>query len=397
MTGAQQALSGLRIVDLSSGVSGPYCTRLLADLGAEVIKIEKPGEGDEARKWGPFPEDQPHPEKSGLFLYLNAGKKGITLNLDTETGAEIFRAMVKEADVVVENFPPGILSRLNLGYETLTETNPALIMTSISYFGQAGTYRDYQGSDMIAQALGGLMQLSGLPDREPLKAPGCQAEYLAGINAAAATLTAVYHRDETGLGQWVDVSAVEAVASLLEGAVLGYSYNRVLRQRSGSRHPALYPSAILPARDDYLYVDAGGDLESLASFLGLPQFEPKFRENPRQYADELDALILPRLQERTAAELFEQAQEWRLPFARVLGIEDVLHDPQHQARGFFVEIDHPVAGSFRYPGAPFQMSQTPCRVSRPAPRLGEHNQEIYCRRLGFSAAELVKLREAGVI
>lgn len=394
----EQALSGLRVLDVSQYVSGLYCTKLLADFGAEVIKIEPPGSGDVSRRAGPFLKDRPHPERSGLFLHLNTNKKSITLNLKTKAGVKLFKELVKSMDVLVENFNPNVMPELGLGYEALQKINPSLIMTSISYFGQSGPYREFSASEIVASALGGLMHLTGLPDREPLKGWGSPAEYQAGVNAAAATMTAVYFRDETGLGQQVDVSVMETVASLLEGATLSYGYNRLLRQRAGFRHHAVYPSTILPCKDGYIHVHAAANREVFAQFLETPQqlLDPEL-DDALAHADEIDFIMLPWLMEREAEAIFHSAQEWRLPFAMVLQIDEVLRDPQHQAREGFVEIDHPVAGKLTYPGAPFKLSQTPWRVNHPAPLLGEHNQEVYCGQLGYSKADLVRLREGGVI
>ncbi len=393
-----RALSGLLALDLSQNISGPYCTKLLADYGAEVIKIEKPGLGDSSRRAGPFPGDQPHPEKSGLFLFLNANKKSITLNLEVEDGLALFKRLAEGSDIVVENLPPGTMVGLGLDYEALAELNPALIMTSISYFGQWGPYRDFQGSDIIAQAMGGLMGLTGEAEREPLKLPLSQAEFQAGLNAAVATLCALYFRDETGRGQQVDVSVQEAVASILEASVATYSYSGFVRGRMGARHQLQCPSKVMRTEDGFIHVQAGANWDHFATFLDIPQLmEPRLASILRyHYADEIEGLIQSRLERREATEIFPAAQEWRIPFALVLGIDELMADPQYEARSFFQEIGHPLAGRLTYPGAPFKMSQTPHQTGR-APLLGEHNEQIYGQRLGLSAKELVKLKENGVI
>lgn len=395
----EQALSSLFVLDLSENISGPYSTKLLADYGAEVIKVEKPGEGDPARRMGPFFKDEPHPEKSGLFLFLNANKKGITLNLGSKSGIAIFEKLVQKADILVENLGPGVLAGFGLDYQALAKINPSLIMTSISYFGQEGPYRNYQGSDIIAQAMGGLMQLTGETEREPLKLPGSQAEFQAGLNAAVVTLCALYFRDQTGEGQHIDVSVQEAVVSILEGAVATYSYSGHIRGRLGSRHHLQCPSRVMRCKDGWIHVQAGANWDHFAAFLQTPELlEPRLASILRyHYADEVEGLIQPWLMKHGAEEIFSSGQEWRIPFALVLGIEELGEDPQYQARGFFPEIDHPVAGRFAYPGAPFRMSETPWRMVRPAPLLGEHNEEIYVGKLGFSREDLVRLGRNGVI
>ncbi len=394
---SDQALSGILVLDLSENISGPYCTKLLADYGAEVIKIERPGGGDIGRSIGPFPQDEPHQERSGLFLLLNTNKKGITLDL--ERGTHIFKRLVKEADVVVENFAPGAMSDMGLGYQALAEINPSLIMTSISYFGQWGPYRDYRGADIVAQAMGGLMGLTGEAEREPLKLPGSQAEFQGGLNGAVATLCALYFRDQTGQGQHIDISLQEAVASILESAVSIYSYSDLIRGRTGPRNPLQCPSTAMRCRDGWVHVQAGANWDHFATFLHTPQLmEPRLASILRyHYADEVERLIQPWLEGHEVEEIFSSAQEWRIPFAKVLDIDELMEDPQYESRGFFVEIEHPLAGRLPYPGAPFRMSQTPWQVVRPAPLLGEHNDEVYLGRLGLSKEEMARLREGGVI
>jgi len=393
-----RALSGLVVLDLSENISGPYCTKLLADYGAEVIKIEKPPLGDSSRRAGPFPNDQPDLEKSGLFLFLNTSKKSITLNLESESGPQIFKRLVERADIVMENFRPGVMASLGLDYEALAEINPALIMTSISYFGQWGPYRDWDGSDIIAQAMGGLIGLTGEADREPLKLPLSQAEFQAGLNAAVAALSALYFRDETGEGQHIDVSLQEAVASILEAAVTMYHYSGFVRGRMGSRHHLQCPSRVMPAKDRFIHVQAGANWDDFATFVKAPQLmEPRLASILRyHYADEVEGLIQPWLETHEAREIFATGQEWRIPFSLVLGIDELMEDPQYGARGFFQEIDHPLAGRLTYPGAPFRMSETPPEEKR-APLLGEHNEQVYTGALGLSKDDLTDLKEHGVI
>jgi CoA:oxalate CoA-transferase len=392
------ALSNLVVLDLSENISGPYSAKLLADYGAEVIKIEKPPLGDSSRRAGPFPNDQPDLEKSGLFLFLNTGKKSITLNLESEGGAQIFKRLMGITDILVENSRPGTMDSLGLNYEALATINPALIMTSISYFGQWGPYRGWDGSDIIAQAIGGLMGLTGDADHEPLKLPLSQAEFQAGLNAAVAILSALYFRNEAGEGQHIDVSLQEAVASILEASVTMYSYSGFVRERMGSRHHLQCPSRIMPARDRFIHVQAGANWDHFSTLLEAPRLmEPRFASILRyRYADEVEGLIQPWLEKHDARDIFVTGQEWRIPFAPVLGIDELMGDPQYEARGFFQEIDHPLAGRLTYPGAPFKMSQTPARAQR-APLLGEHNEEVYIGTLDLSEDNLIDLKEYGVI
>jgi CoA:oxalate CoA-transferase len=384
-------ISDLKVLDLSQHVSGPYCTKLLADFGADVIKIENPHGGDTSRCYGPYPEDIPDREKSGLFLYLNTNKKSITLDLGTETGTLILEQLVPQMDILVENLGPG-----SIDYQKLQALNPSLIIASISYFGQDGPFRDYQGSDIVAQALGGMMTLTGLSDREPLKLAGPQAEYQAGINAAIAIMTALHFRDETGLGQHIDISVMECLASILEGSLLSQNYDGTVRERDGARHPTMYPSTILPCKDGYIHVDASTDWETFATFAQIPELLEFKPEDLREKANEIDTLLTRWLAQYTMEEIFHKAQEWRLPFAMVLGADNLSNDPQMIARDYFIDIEHPVTGQLSYPGSPFKMSRCQPKTGR-APLLGEQNQEIYCDLLGYSFLDLTKLSAMGVV
>jgi CoA:oxalate CoA-transferase len=437
---ADGALSGLTVLGLSQNVSGPYCTKLLADYGAAVIKIEKPRTGDDARRVGPCPNrtaetvstnplspshggsirlgntpnspsrkypaplsrnsrhDTPDIEKSGPFLFLNTSKKSITLDIENEAGRDIFMRLAKQADIVVENFKPGTMAQLGLNYEALTESNSKLIMASISYFGQTGPHHDWEGADIIAQAMGGLMHLTGDPDREPLKLPLSQAELQAGLNTAVAILCAVYYRDATGEGQYIDISIQDAVASILEGAISTYSYSAAVLNRTGTRHRYKCPSTIMKAKDGYVHMEAGAYWEHFATLTESPQLlQPRLASMLRyRHADEVEEAIWPWVESRTAEEIFTEGQEWRMPVAKVMGIEELDSDPQYAARNYFQDINHPQAGRLTYPGAPFKMSETPADIRR-APLLGEHNAEIYTGLLGMSADEMAGLRERNVI
>jgi CoA:oxalate CoA-transferase len=395
---ADSALSGLVVLDLSENISGPYCTKLLADYGAEVIKIEKPQTGDASRRTGPFPDDNPDTEKSGLFLFLNTSKKSITLDIEHNIGRDIFERLVKQADIIVENFKPGTMTKLGLNYEALANINPKLIMTSISYFGQTGPHCDWNGTDIVAQAMGGLMHLTGEPDQEPLKLPLSQAEYQAGLNAAVAILCAVYYRDATGEGQYIDISVQEAVASILEGAISTYSYSGVALNRTGARHRYKCPSTLMKAKDGYVHMEASAYWNHFVTMVESPDLlQPHLASILRyQHADEVEKAIRSWVQSHTADEIFARGQEWRMPVAKVMGVEELNSDPQYAARDYFLDIDHPQAGRLNYPGAPFKMSETPAEINR-APLLGEHNAEIYTTLLKLSRDELTKLKERNVI
>ena len=395
---ADGALSGLTVLDLSQNISGPYCTKLLADYGATVIKIEKPHTGDDSRRAGPFPNDEPDIGKSGLFLFLNTSKKSITLDIEHPSSRDIFLKLVKQANIVVDNFNPGTMKKLGLNYEALTKVNPHLIMASISSFGQTGPHRDWHGSDIVAQAMGGLMHLTGEPNKEPLKLPLSQAEYQSGLNAAVAILCAVYYRDATGEGQYIDISVQEAVASILEGAISTYSYSGTVLNRTGARHRYKCPSTIMQSKDGYVHIESSAYWDHFAAMIEAPELlQPHLSSILRyQHTDEVEQAIRPWVESHTAEEILSKGQEWRMPVAKVMGIEELDGDPQYAARNYFQDIDHPQAGRLNYPGAPFKMSETPAEIKR-APILGEHNDEIYTALLKLRRDELTGLKERNVI
>ena len=398
-----QALSDVKVVDVGQYITGPYCSKLLAELGAEVIKVEKPGSGDGARKVGPFPQDIPHPEKSALFLYLNTDKKGITLDLETELGVKIFKELVRDADVLVENYEPDEMASLGLSFDQLREINPKLIMTSISNFGHTGPYRDFKGTNLTMTAMGGALAITGLDP--PVKLGGSQTEYMAGLMGFNATMGALLWRDENEKGQHIDLSIMEVVAGNLEGTSTEYLYMGMTRLRRGlqmMRFVYGHPVGFYPCRDGWVIVTPGlGGIPKLALLLGHPEYmeEELFKNRfmrQSQWQDFDEKYMYPYLKEHDASEVFHGAQELRMPFGMIQNVDELLEDEHLRERAFFVEQEHPVAGKVTYPGAPFKMSETPCQVGW-APLLGEHNQEIYCQKLGYTLDDLVQLGQAGVI
>ena len=398
----EQALSGVKVLDLTWYIAGPYCTKLLADHGADVLKIERPGEGDPARRIGPFLDDEPHSEKSGLFLYLNTSKRSITLNLKTRAGVKLFKELAREADVMVENYSPGTMARLGLGYEALEKLNPKLVMTSLSNFGQTGPYRDYKSAHLVHNAMGGWMYSIGEPHREPLQVGGWFAHYVAGVCAAVATAGALYHQRETGEGQYIDLSMMECmipihIANMVMTPYLGWS-----RKRVGNIIVTGF-GYLASCQDGYLGVNAWTpqQWEELCRFIGMPEIidEPKYRAptGRRDYAREITARIDPWFRDKKKEETFYAAQERRVPFGLAPTTEELLNLVQLKAREWFVDVEHPVTGTVPYPGAPFKMSETPRRLRRSAPLLGEHNWEVYGKQLGHSREDLVRLKERGAI
>jgi CoA:oxalate CoA-transferase len=389
-------LGDIRVLDLTEAVAGPFCSKLLAGLGAEVIKVEPPGTGDVSRCIGPFVHEVPHTEQSAAFLYLNTGKKSITLDITSHTGIALLQRLVQECDILVESFPPGYLDQLGLGYTALEHLNPGLIYTSITPFGQTGPYRDYQGSDLIAQAMGALMHSIGLPDREPLKVGGNAALYATGISAFSATMLALYVRDATGHGQHVDVSAMETITVAQIHASIQHQFGRV---------PTRRPNTLVRAQDGWVHAGLERGVREdtwarVCALMGQPELadDPKFntREARREHQQELLALISAWTATRPKEEIYHALQGLQTVAGYVATIADLSTSRQLLAREFFQPLDHPDAGTATYPGAPFTMHGMSWQHAR-APLLGEHNVEVYCDRLGYTREELTQLRGLGII
>jgi len=402
----EQALADLKVVEWGNFVSAPYCTKLLAEMGAEVIKIEAPNNGDESRRYGPFPDDCPDAEKSGLFLYLNTNKLGITLDPSKKTGKEILVKLLQSADIFVENQPPDLVKELELDFDHFKMLNSRIIVTSIAPFGQNGPYRNWKGYDINCCALGGIARTIGYPQREPLTPPLNQGHYQAGLMAAIATLLALFARDKNGKGIHVDISEAECWATFHIGmGIQPFIEEGRVRKRSGHFSPHRpYPDTVLPCKDGYVCIDTPQNRQwkRFLEVMGNPQWsKDSIFEDRINTADEhwekADAYLSEWLTGYTKEEIFDLCQRNRIPAAPVRTVEEVVKDIQLRERGYFIEIDHPIAGKLKYPGTSYQFSLTPSIVRMPAPSLGEHNQHILCNRLGFSKSDLVALRKCEVI
>ena len=403
MTG--KALADLRVVELAEFISGPYCTKLLADLGAEVIKVEKPGVGDISRRLGPFPNDIPHSEKSGLFLYLNTNKLGITLDIDTATGKEILKELLKDADVFVESNPRKTMEELELDYETLRKINPQFVMTSITPFGQTGPYRDYKCHDINISSASGLSAPQGFPDREPLTMPAHQCSYYAGTTAAAATMVAVYARNIGHQGQHVDISQVRCWATTDSINVSRFVTDQAVRPRTGRQMPGVFPYTVMPIKDGMalMVIVTESDWQAILNMMGKPEWaeDPRFQTQYSRYEhrEEVMSLMKPWLMSHTRAEIFKLSLEAGAFRACVplQTVDEMVNSVHLKEREFFVEIDHPEAGKLKCSGAPYRFTETPWAIRCRAPVLGEHNEEIYCHRLGYTKQDLARLRVTGAI
>jgi len=401
------ALEGVRILDFSHQIAGPYCTKVLADYGADVIKIERPPAGDPARGMGPFFKDEPHLEGSALFLHLNTNKQSVTLNLKTALGRELALKLAAQVDIVVENFRPGVMERLGLGYEALRAVNPKVILTSISNFGQSGPYRDLRASELTLYAMGGPMNITGNRAYEPLKLGGNVVQYHAGGIAAFATMLALELVETGGEGGQIDISIYETQAGFRDRRVIyltahAYTGDIGRRPETGIR-PGV---GVRPCLDGYVNIHATGKgkLQSFLRMIGRDDLvaDPRVAtamvllQHP-DLAEEIEASYLGWLMQTTKRDAAAIAQQHKLLAAPINTISDVLSDPAFRARGAFEVIDHPRTGPATYTGRPFVMYETPRLPARRAPLVGEHTVEILRDKLGYAEEEIGKLGMMGIV
>jgi crotonobetainyl-CoA:carnitine CoA-transferase CaiB-like acyl-CoA transferase len=401
---ADRALEGLRILDCGGTKAAAYATKLMADLGADVIKVEEPGVGDPSRHAGPFPGGVAHPEKSGAFLYLNCNKQGITLDLRQARGRKILERLTAEADVLVHAYPPKGAEDRGLEYGPLSGLNPRLVMASISPFGQDGPYRDHKAYDITTASAGGWAWINGwpgAPEMPPLKAFGEQTEYQAGVNAAVATMGALFWRLRSGQGQHIDISAQECITSIIELSYVFWPYMKIPAVRWGQR--PIHPIDGFECKDGWVFVLCieEAQWQSLVELMGNPEWASwEVFGNRLVRASNWDALrpfLADWVSEWKVDDLYRAAQAKRIPFAPVSSMADLLDSDHLKARGFFVQIGHPEAGSLQYPGAPYKLGATPWEIRSPAPTLGQHNEAVLAGGLGLSPGELASLKEEGVV
>lgn len=399
------ALAGLTVVDFGQMVSAPWCARLFADYGADVIKVEPP-QGDAARHVGPYPGDQPHPERSGLFFINNTNKRGIVCDVTKDAGRELFLRLLTRADVLIENNLPPQMREWGLNYEQLAAINPELVVISITPFGQCGPYSDWNGYDLNAFHLTAAgSRYCGRPEDMPLKHGTFSADYFGAAVGAAWGLAAVYGRTLTGGGQQVDVSCSEAIAALFVGSqnIGGYAQDGRFDLRNGTDMGQNAPATILPCRDGYVWmlVIEESQWKGLRRVMGDPEWARLEMFNSRQARAENADLIYDRIREWCAQhnklDIQERAQAEGCPITAVYTVDEVARQPHLIGRGQFVEIKHAEIGWVRTLGAPFRLPASPGGPCRPAPLLGEHSAQIWCELLGVSLAQFERLRRQGVI
>ena len=368
-------IADLRVLDLSQGVAGPFCAKLMADFGADVVKAEPP-EGDWARTSGPFPEDRPHHEKSGRFLYLNTNKRGMVVDLRDAAGRALLHEMIAEVDVVVESCLPGTVESSAVQYAALSRINPRLVLTSVTPFGRTGPYRDYPATDLTVAAMSGLLLATGEPDREPLSGAGPRSSYVTGYMAYIATLAALRARQWTGSGQHVDISALESTVAVIECFTTLNAYTGEDWRRHGNRRTHIHPSSIFRCRDGYVQLHLLRE-EQWQNFCRVMEREDllvdsRFLLNVDRvrHAQEVDAEIIPWFLARSKVDVERMCQEKRVPAVMVADPESLAVSPHLVSREFWVEATHPVAGMLKYPGAPFKLPASPWRLRSTAPCLG---------------------------
>jgi crotonobetainyl-CoA:carnitine CoA-transferase CaiB-like acyl-CoA transferase len=392
------ALQDVRILDLSRFISGPYCTQILADMGAEVIRIEKVGGGDD-RFLGPF---APNGESMGVMVY-SRNKRGITLNIRTEEGRDLFRRLVKVSDVVLENFTAGYLESLEIGYEDLSKVNPGIIFASITAYGRYGPYAAKGGFDQIVQGMSGMMYVTGHPGDPPTKAGVSLNDYGAAIYNALGIVLALRHRDKTGEGQQIDVSLFDTAISFMETIIPEYKVNHRVRPQIGNRRPYTAPTDTYRAKDGYVSISISteGLWRRFTKLIGREDLtnDPRFTGNANRAVNQqyLNNLAAAWVADKTVEEVLRLLDEAHIPCGTVQTITEVVEDPQVKAREMIVDIEHPGAGSVPLPGIVIKMSKTPGEIRSPAPLAGQHNEEVYRELLGLSQEEIEELRHRGVI
>ncbi len=391
-------LEGVRILDLTRVLAGPYASMVLADLGAEVIKVELPSSGDESRGFGPFQNGE-----SAYFTSVNRGKKSVTIDLRQERGRDLALGLAETCDVLVENFRPGSMDRFGLGYETVHAKYPQLVYASISGFGQTGPYAQRPAYDVLIQAMGGLASITGEPNSPPVRVGSSIADLSAALFGAVGILAALQRASRTGEGQQIDISMLDCQVALLENALARYAVSGEVPQPLGSRHPAITPFQFFAVSDGHIVLAAGNEglWRKLCTALGLLDLieDSRFADNALRTENHaaLEPLLAEVLADKTVAEWCEVLVQAGVPSGPLCDVGEVFNDEQIAAREMIVEIDHPIAGRQAMSNSPLKFSQTPIQLQRPAPLLGQHTEEVLRNMLDLGTDEITGLRADGVI
>jgi crotonobetainyl-CoA:carnitine CoA-transferase CaiB-like acyl-CoA transferase len=391
-------ITGLRVLDLSRALAGPFCSMMLGDMGADIIKVEQPGVGDNSRAWGPPFQGG----ESSYFLSVNRNKRSIGLNLRDPQGAEVLRRLVAQSDIVLENFVPGTLDRLGFSYAECRAIKPDLIYCSISGFGQLGPDRERAAYDQIAQGIGGVMSITGEIGGPPMRVGIAIADIMAGMFAGYAIMSALYHRQATGEGQFIDTSLLDGQLAIMTYQAARYLATGEAPSSSGNHHPTIVPYGVYKAADGYLNIAVGTEdlWRRFCTALGIEHLrdDPRFATNPLRQAnrEHLNALLEPIFAGRTAAEIDALMIEYGIPCGAVLDLKGAFENPQVAALNAVRSITHPTAGEIQFVGPPYRLSATPAEVRLPPPLLGQHTDQILAH-LGYAPAQITQLREARVI
>jgi crotonobetainyl-CoA:carnitine CoA-transferase CaiB-like acyl-CoA transferase len=392
-------LEGIRVLDLSRILAGPYCSMILGDLGADVIKVERPKTGDDTRSWGPpFAGGE-----SAYFICLNRNKRSLTLNLQTQKGVQILKELVKLSDVLIENFSVGTMEKLGIGWEVLSQINPRLIFCSITGFGPDGPSKNKQGYDVLVSSVGGLMSITGEQEGNPVKVGVAITDVVTGVYAQGAIVTALYARDRTGRGQRIDLSLLETQVASLVNMASSYLLSGEVPKRWGTAHESIVPYQSFKAKDRFVTICVGNDSlwAKFCQAIGRPDLtnHPKFRTNPLrvQNRKELIGILEGIISQKTAQEWVKMLDTADVPVGPINTLDEVFKDPQVLHRGMLVEVDHPTAGRIKIVGIPVKYSNTKPAIRLPPPTLGQHTDQILSELLKYTPAQLDQLRAQKVI
>lgn len=392
-------LENIKVLDLTRVLAGPFCTMILSDLGAEIVKVEIPVKGDDARHFGPFMNG-----KSLYFLSINREKKSVSLNLKTPKGKEMLKEMVKHFDVIIENYRPGTMEKLGLGYETLKEINPKLIYAASSGFGHSGPNSKKPAYDILAQAGGGIMSITGWPDSPPTRVGMSLGDITASLYTAIGISSALYQRQVTGKGQKIDIAMLDCQVSILENALARYQVEKKSPEPLGNRHPTIVPFQAYKAKDKYFVIGIGNDnlFVKFCAAIGRDDLKdnPKFKTNGdrTKHVDELNQILEGVFPNKTAEEWLKIFEDFQIPSSPINSIDNVMEDIQVLARNMIVEVEDKQAGKVKIAGNPIKMTNVPDTNQRgPAPEIGEHNEEIYENILGYTQEQIKDLKDQGVI
>jgi CoA:oxalate CoA-transferase len=394
----KSALDNIRVLDLTRVLAGPYATMLLADLGADVIKIEMPKSGDDSRHFGPYLNNE-----SAYFMAINRNKKSMTLNLKNESGKEIFLELVKKTDVLVENFRPGTMEKLGLGYDNLIALNPKLIYAAASGYGHTGPYSQRAAYDAVVQAMGGIMSITGEKDGRPIRVGTSIGDISAGLFTTIGILSALISRNVTGKGQMVDVAMLDCQVAILENAIARYFVTGVVPRPYGNRHTSIVPFEVFETSDGEIMVAAGNNSlwGKLCNVLDCCELinDERFRDNSdrNKNYDELRPLLALRFSTKTTIEWQELLDNEGIPNGPINTIDKVVTNIQVLARDMIVDVYHPVAKNFKMPGIPIKLSETPGSIRTSSPTLGQHTKEILKEYLGADDNTIGKLIDEGTI